>query len=51
MKVYKVKLVCDRCMKTFLYNVIFDKKGVSINPITRLCSNCFVEVKNDNKKG
>lgn len=50
MKKLKVKLLCDRCGNMFLYNVLFDKNGVSINPITRLCSNCFVEVKNDNKK-
>lgn len=46
-KVKKVSLICDRCGETFLYNVLFDKKGVSINRINSplLCSKCIIEVK------
>lgn len=44
-QIKKISLVCDRCGEHFKANVMFDKNGVSISQIPRLCSKCIVEVK------
>lgn len=44
-EVKKVLLVCYRCGETFKANALFDKNGVSINTMPRLCSKCIIEEK------
>ena len=51
-EVKKVSLVCDSCGQTFLYNVLFDRNGVSVCTIKTplLCSKCICgDSKNERK--